>query len=222
MSLIECLLEELRKDVKARRRFLEFIASEIALQPELRSILIKSLIPEIVTRRDLREELSALEARLKEYVDSKISELHIRMGEMEKRLNQRMDEVENKLSQRINEVEKILSQRISEVEKGLSQRIDEVEMEFNQRMSSMEKNLSQRIDYTREHLEKRIDDLYRIVRVPLISLVIALAASILIPLIIKLITKNDWNNNINLTRLSLNYATSICSSIRFKYSHLIK
>ena len=211
MSLIERLLEELRKDVKARRRFLEFIASEIALQPELRSILIKSLIPEIVTRRDLREELSALEARLKGYVDSKISELHIRMGEMEKRLNQRIDEVEKRLNQGINEVENRLNQRINEVEKILSQRISEVE-----------KGLSQRIDYTREHLEKRIDDLYRIVRVTLISLVIALAASILIPLIIKLITKNDWNNDINLTRLSLNYATSICSSIRFKYSHLIK
>ena len=123
MSLVDRLLEELMKDAKARKKFIKFIASEIGLQPEIRLTLAKTVLPEVVTRKDLKEELNALETRLKEYINVKISGV-------EERLSQRMD-----------------------------------------------------------GLEKRIDDLYRLVRVTLISLIIALTASILIPLIIKIITK---------------------------------
>ena len=109
------------RDVKARRRFISFIASEIALQSEIRETIIKGVLPEIATRRELKSEISALEDRINR-----------RLGELERSLKEYVDvkisEVENRLSQRIDALEK----RIEDLNTSLNRRIDDVHVRISE------------------------------------------------------------------------------------------
>ena len=76
-----------------------------------------------LTREDLRsiikEENTALEKRLKEYIDLKIDGV-------EKSLNARIDGVEKSLNARIDAVEKNLNDKIDGVEKNLSGKMRDI------------------------------------------------------------------------------------------------
>ena len=83
------IIELLKKDKKAREELSEFIASEIALNPKFRSVLVKTVAAELATKKDIKElkeeiaqnraEIKETEERLRSYIDVRISDLDKRL-----------------------------------------------------------------------------------------------------------------------------------------------
>ena len=77
-----------------------------------------------LTKEDIRtifkEENTASEKRIKEYIDLKIETVNARIDALDKSLNARIDAVDQKLSARIDGVEKSLNAKID----GLDKRMD--------------------------------------------------------------------------------------------------
>lgn len=85
------VVEMLKKDKKAMEELSGFIATEIALKPKFRNILIKTVAGELATKDDiekLRGELKETGQRIKEdikdYVDARISDLDKRLETQQK------------------------------------------------------------------------------------------------------------------------------------------
>ncbi len=98
------VIELLKKDKKAREELSEFIASEIALNPKFRDVLVRTVAGELATKEDINElrratqqdikelraefksELAATEERIKEdiksYVDVKFEALNKRIDDL--------------------------------------------------------------------------------------------------------------------------------------------
>ncbi len=72
------LVELLKKDKKAMHDLSEFIASEIALNPKFRGVLVKTVAGELATKEDIKElraEIRETEERLRSYIDTRIADL---------------------------------------------------------------------------------------------------------------------------------------------------
>ncbi len=76
------LVELLKKDRKAMEDLSELIASEIALNPKFRGVLVKTVAGELATKEDIKElraEIKETEERLKSelksYIDTRITDL---------------------------------------------------------------------------------------------------------------------------------------------------
>ena len=71
-------------------------------------------------RSIVKEETTASETRIKEYVDLKVENISLKIEELDKRLNGR-----------IEELDKRLTGRIEELDKGLTGRIDDLNTRFD-------------------------------------------------------------------------------------------
>ena len=87
-------------------------------------LLLASPVYAELTKEDIRtifkEENTASEKRIKEYIDLKIETVNARIDALDKSLNARIDAVDQKLSARIDGVEKSLNAKID----GLDKRMD--------------------------------------------------------------------------------------------------
>ena len=88
-------------------------------------------------RTIVNEEGTALEKRMKEYIDLKIDGVNARIDGVEKSLNAKIDAVEKSLNARIDGVEKSLNARIDGVEKSLNARIDDMEKSLIEQVKAM-------------------------------------------------------------------------------------
>ncbi len=82
MSLSDQLAEEIAQG-KAKK-LLKAIVTEIALDPELRAIIVKEVAGELVTKKDLKET----EERLERKIEEVRKELDARIDELRKEINE--------------------------------------------------------------------------------------------------------------------------------------
>ena len=114
MSTASTLIEELEKDAKARKRLAKLLATEYALEPELRLALINAILKDVATKHDvekLREEINKINARLS------------RLEGAYTELSKRVDDLINIIDKRITDLDKridALGKRINEFSKRLN------------------------------------------------------------------------------------------------------
>jgi len=82
-------LEELRSDEALRREFVGEVAARLADDPNMRVLLLNSLITEVTTKRDLE----LLKADLNKKMDDVSAELNRRIDDVSAELNRRIDDV---------------------------------------------------------------------------------------------------------------------------------
>ncbi len=120
-------------------------------------LLVSSAFGEL-TKDDLRtiikEEITASEKRIKEYIDLKIETVNARIDALDKNLNDKIDAVD-----------KNLNDKIDAVDKNLNDKIDST----NARIDALDKNLDDEIGF---------------MRLLLIALIGLIAAAIVVPQII--------------------------------------
>jgi len=104
-------LEELRSDEALRREFVGEVAARLADDPNMRVLLLNSLITEVTTKRDLE----LLKADLNKKMDDVSAELNRRIDDVSAELNRRIDDVSAELNRRIDDVSAELNRRIDDV-----------------------------------------------------------------------------------------------------------
>jgi predicted RNase H-like nuclease (RuvC/YqgF family) len=82
MSVALKMIEELEENEALRRRFLKMIIPEIPKEPDVTLTLINTILGRVVTKEDLKEEISLLREEIKA-LDSRISSLEQRVARIE-------------------------------------------------------------------------------------------------------------------------------------------
>ena len=117
--------EEIKNKLIRDRDFLSSVAASIARDPEFQIIILKSVIPNVATKRDLE----LLEGRLIKYVDAKMDSIINLIRGLDKRiddLDKRIDALDKRidsLDRRIDSLDRridALDKRIDSLDKRIS------------------------------------------------------------------------------------------------------
>ncbi len=104
------VIELLKKDKKAREELSEFIASEIALNPKFRDVLVRTVAGELATKEDIKElraEIKETEERLRAEIKDSEEKLRTEIKESEERVKSYVDVKFEALNKRIDDLLKV-------------------------------------------------------------------------------------------------------------------
>ncbi|MCL7384304.1 MAG: hypothetical protein LZ174_08455 [Thaumarchaeota archaeon] len=85
MSIGRQLLDELRRDEELRRALAEELLPEALRHRELRRIMLLAISREMATKDDiesLKKDMERLGTELKSYVDARINDVNMRIGDL--------------------------------------------------------------------------------------------------------------------------------------------
>jgi hypothetical protein len=85
MSIGRQLLDELRRDEELRRALAEELLPEALRHRELRRIMLLAISREMATKDDiesLKKDMEKLGTELKSYVDARINDVNMRIGDL--------------------------------------------------------------------------------------------------------------------------------------------
>jgi len=85
MSIGRQLLDELRRDEELRRALVEELLPEALRNRELRRIMLLAVSREMATKDDiesLKKDMEKLGTELKSYVDARINDVNMRIGDL--------------------------------------------------------------------------------------------------------------------------------------------
>jgi hypothetical protein len=85
MSIGRQLLDELRRDEELRRALVEELLPEALRHRELRRIMLLAVSREMATKDDiesLKKDMEKLGTELKSYVDARINDVNMRIGDL--------------------------------------------------------------------------------------------------------------------------------------------
>jgi chromosome segregation ATPase len=104
MSLALKMIEELEENEALRKRFLKMIIPEIPKEPDVTLMLINAILGKVVTKEDLKEEISSVREEMEREVTSlkgEITSLREEIRALDSRissLEQRVARIEGQMS----------------------------------------------------------------------------------------------------------------------------